>query len=336
MRVRGMRKMPDALIGATGFVGGNLARQHVFAAEFNSRTIGSAAGRDFATVVCAAAPGSMFEANKFPERDEARMRELMQQLSRIGAERFVLISSIAVLADFAGQDDERTDAFQAELAYGRNRRAMEVFCAERFDRCLILRLPALFGHGIKKNFLFDLLNPVPSMLTPARYDAALGALPERLAETLRAVFGWNETVGMHTVDRARLAALPARADLEAALTEKRFAAVQFTHPDSTFQFYGLDALWADIGTCFASGIEVLHLAPEPLRAGDVHKAVTDRTMPETGARIHHEDMRSRHAALWGRTGPYLASAGQVQERLKRFFAAEAEARVLAGSADAGA
>jgi len=57
----------DALIGDSGFVGTNLARQHGFAASFNSRTIGQAAGNGFDTVLCAAAPGSMFEANRFPD-----------------------------------------------------------------------------------------------------------------------------------------------------------------------------------------------------------------------------------------------------------------------------
>lgn len=313
--------MTDALIGATGFVGGNLLRQHGFAAEFNSRTIEAAAGQDFGTVVCAAAPGSMFEANTFPERDLARMEELMGQLGRIGAEHFVLVSSIAVLADFAGQDDETTGAFQTELAYGRHRRALEAFCAGHFPRCLILRLPALHGAGLKKNFLFDLLNPVPSLLNPARFAAAEAALGPGLAPALQAAYGWNEAMGMHAVDRAALAASPARDALAMALTETGFAAVAFTNPDSTYQYYDLGRLWADIGICLEAGIAVQHLATEPVRAAEVHLAVTGRPMPETGARLHGEDMRTRHAAHWGRTGPYLADAAEVLAGIRRFAGA---------------
>ena len=45
-------------------------------------------------------------------------------------------------------------------------------------------------------------------------------------------------------------------------------------------------------------------------------------MPETAARLHREDMHTRHAHLWGRNGPYLDDAENVLERLSAFYAAE--------------
>lgn len=169
--------MQDGLIGHTGFVGQTLSRQHRFAAPFNSASISQAAGQDFATVVCAAAPGSMFEASRFPERDAKAIDGLISRLSSFRAKRFVLISTIAMLARFDGQATESTTAFQTEVPYGVNRRRLEVFCAGHFKDCLILRLPALFGPGLRKNFLFDMLNPVPSMLPPLRHAALLADLP---------------------------------------------------------------------------------------------------------------------------------------------------------------
>lgn len=313
--------MPDdALIGATGFVGGVLAAQHPFAARFNSSTIDSAAGQAFGTVVCAAAPGSMFEANRFPDRDAARMDALMAQIDRIGAARFVLISSIAVLADFAAGDDEDTTGFQTGLAYGRNRRRLEVFCAERFKDCLIVRLPALYGPGLRKNFIFDLLNPVPSMLTPAKFDALRGDLPADLAALLLRIYRWKDEVQMQALDRTALASSGARAALEAALTARGATAVQFTNPGSTFQYYGLARLWDDIGAARAAGLDVVHLATEPLRADAIHARLMGVPMPATGARPHAEDMRTRAApALRGHDGPYLAGAGAVLDDLARFF-----------------
>jgi len=316
----------DALIGHTGFVGGNLLSQHRFAACFNSRTIDAAAGQSFGTLVCAAAPGSMVEANTDPERDTARIQALCQQLSRTRAERFVLISSIAVLDDFAGGDDETTGVFQQALAYGRNRRALEVFCADHFSNCLILRLPALFGAGIKKNFLFDLLNPVPNMLTPARMAAALEAVEPTAAATLRDIYTLDTARAMHVLDRTALDATGQRAALEEILSAHGFAAVQFTHPDTTYQYYNLDRIWADIGIAAAAGLEVLHLATEPLKAAEIHQAVTHKAIPETGARHHHEDMRTCHAALWGESGPYLATADRMLAEICSFFAAQKKAR----------
>ena len=102
----------NCLIGYTGFVGGHLAGQSTFSAFFNSANIAEIAQQEFDTLVCAAAPGSMFEANKFPDRDQAKIEALIDELSKVRTSRFILISSIAVLEDFAGGDDEGTTHFQ--------------------------------------------------------------------------------------------------------------------------------------------------------------------------------------------------------------------------------
>lgn len=34
----------------------------------------------------------------------------------------------------------------------------EEFCEKQFSKCHVIRLPALFGLGIKKNYLYDMLN----------------------------------------------------------------------------------------------------------------------------------------------------------------------------------
>jgi len=41
--------------------------------------------------------------------------------------------------------------------YGRNRLQLEKFVEARFDS-LIIRLPGLFGNGLKKNVIYDLIN----------------------------------------------------------------------------------------------------------------------------------------------------------------------------------
>jgi hypothetical protein len=310
--------LSKALIGATGFVGQSLKSPQI-AHHFHSRNIGQIKGQTFDTVFCAAAPGSMVEANTAPERDKARIDTLIEHLSRVRTEQFVLVSSIAVLADFAGQDDEDTQAFQTGLAYGRNRRALEVFCADHFDRCLILRLPALFGPGLKKNFLFDILNPVPTMLTPARMQASREAVVQTRRGLLADIYGWDETLQMYRLDRVALNGAPHRAALEADLKAAGLSAIGFTHPASTYQFYNLARLPADIEAACARGLDVLHLAVEPIAAAEIYEAVTGQQMLESDARIHHEDMRTKHAAIRGRPGPYLAERGEILEELRAFF-----------------
>jgi hypothetical protein len=310
------------LIGHTGFVGGALLRQARFDACFNSATIAAIEGRSFGTLVCAAAPGSMLEANRSPERDAAQIDGLIARLATIRAERFVLISSIAVLADFAGVHDEGTQSFQQDLAYGRHRRALEIFVEDHFASSLIVRLPALFGHGLRKNFLFDLMNPVPSLLTDAKHDALMKALDPALARWAGALFASDPVTGMLKLDRAALNADRRRAALEDAVTAVGASATQFHHPDTTYQYYAIDRLWQDIGIGLEAGLSHLHLVAEPLTASAIHARLTGRPMPDTPARLHREDMRTRHSALWGAEGPYQFSAAATLDRLAAFYASE--------------
>ncbi|MCL9997843.1 MAG: hypothetical protein NBV68_00530 [Erythrobacter sp.] len=311
---------PKGLIGHTGFVGSALLRQARFSTCYNSANIADIEGRAFGTLVCAAAPGSMLEANRAPERDKAAIDALIARLSRVEADRFVLISSIAVLADFAGGDDEGTSAYQRDLAYGRHRRALEAFVEERFPGSLVVRLPALFGAGLRKNFLFDLMNPVPSMLAQAKHAALLAALDGDLSGWLAALYAPDATTGLLKLDRPALNADPRRAALEAALDALGATATQFHHRETTYQYYAIDRLWQDIGIAWQAGVTHLHLAPEPLAAAVIHAAVTGRPMPETPARLHREDMRTRHAGLWGAGGPYQFAAADTLASLAAFFA----------------
>ncbi|MBT9371467.1 hypothetical protein [Rhizobium sp. CSW-27] len=312
--------MSSALIGHTGFVGGAISRQHAFDHLFNSKNIASAREQDFSLVACAAAPGSMFEANRFPDRDAARVDALIDILSTISADRFILLSSIAVLASFDKGLDEETDDYQLDLAYGRNRRRLEAFCAEHFNNCLIVRLPALFGEGLKKNFIFDILNPMPSMLPPARFGELCAALPETLAVAVRRIYSEDTELGMMMVDRAGLDASGLRSELEAAVTELGYSALAFTNPDSEFQYYDMSQIWSDVSRSVDAGLPTIHLAPAPLKASAVFELATGETMAPNGARLHREDMRTCHASLWQRDGVYMQSPEEVADRLKAYFA----------------
>ncbi|OHV77115.1 NAD(P)-dependent oxidoreductase [Rhizobium sp. LCM 4573] len=312
----------DALIGNTGFVGGHLLKQHAFTNSYNSRTIRDAKNKQFELVVCAAAPGSMFEANKFPERDEIQIKSLISSLSGITAKQFVLISTIAVLNDFQAGDDESTVSFQTVLSYGRNRRVLEEYCTTRFENCMIVRLPALFGAGLKKNFLFDILNPMPTMLPQARFKELQERLSPPLGDYLPKIYRLNIELGLMIIDRNALENSGLRAFYDKEVAALRLSAVQFTNPDTRFQYYGMERLWMDIQVAMQAHLSVVHLAPEPLVAKDVYKALIGEEMPPTEARLHGEDMRTRHAALWGHGGPYISTASEVLSRLQDFFANE--------------
>jgi nucleoside-diphosphate-sugar epimerase len=51
-------------------------------------------------------------------------------------------------------------------AYGRHRYELEEFCRARFDTTVV-RLPGMFGRGLKKNVIYDLLHGLPVDGVPA-------------------------------------------------------------------------------------------------------------------------------------------------------------------------
>lgn len=149
--------LPDALIGHTGFVGGALLRQRGFEALFNSRNVEAVAGGRFGLLVFAGAQAKKWWANQNPEQDWAGIARALGALRGVEAARAVLISTIDVLPEGDGVD-EAAAGLDPGHAYGRNRLRLEVEFRRLFPHALVVRLPGLFGPGLRKNVIFDLLN----------------------------------------------------------------------------------------------------------------------------------------------------------------------------------
>lgn len=144
----------DALIGYTGFVGSNLLRQRPFSALYNSRNIEEIRGRRFDTLVCAGARAEKWWANQHPAEDRAGIQRLCESLARVDARRVVLVSTVDVYPDPRDVNEDTSIDINQCHAYGRHRLELEQIVAERFD-AVVVRLPGLFGSGLKKNVLYD-------------------------------------------------------------------------------------------------------------------------------------------------------------------------------------
>jgi len=149
--------MTRCLIGSTGFVGTSLQRQVSFDACFHSTDVHELKGRRFDTVVCAAAPAAKWKANKEPEADLANIEGLIRILETVQAAHFILISTVDVFGSPLGVTEDSPVDVAAATAYGRHRRVLEQFVQGRFD-ATVLRLPGLFGLGLRKNVIYDLLH----------------------------------------------------------------------------------------------------------------------------------------------------------------------------------
>lgn len=150
--------MADALIGHTGFVGGNLARQHHFDACFHSKTIPEIAGQSFDMLVCSGMPAAKYLANQRPWDDRTTLDRLLTHLRRADAAQAVIISTVDVYPQPIGVDEDTPIDPSAQQPYGKHRYILEQAARAQFPRVLVVRLPGLFGHGLKKNAIYDLLH----------------------------------------------------------------------------------------------------------------------------------------------------------------------------------
>ena len=149
---------PDALIGYSGFIGTNLQRARRFDALFNSTNIEEVRDRSFELLVCAGASSLKWFANAHPDEDRAQIDRLIQALARVDARKIILISTIEVYPDKIGVDEETVVDESRLEPYGLHRRELERFVQSHFAKSLIVRLPGVFGPGLKKNVIYDLLH----------------------------------------------------------------------------------------------------------------------------------------------------------------------------------
>jgi NAD-dependent epimerase/dehydratase family protein len=147
-----------ALIGSTGFIGGQLCRQTPFDDVYHAADIHQIAGRRYDLVVCAAPSAWKWRANQNPEQDRAHVEALIEPLRRVQAERFLLISTVDVYGRPTGVDETTSVDPALATPYGRHRLAVEETVRERFRDYQIVRLGHPFGDGLKKGFLYDLLH----------------------------------------------------------------------------------------------------------------------------------------------------------------------------------
>jgi len=144
----------DAILGYTGFVGSNLSEQIPGCDGYNSKNLTAIVGRHYQNVYCCCVPGVKYLANRDPGSDLANIRRILKVLKSVKCENFFLASSQDCNSTLSS-DEKFTVPPPTE--YGKNRLYFENEVRKMFN-VYTIRLGCIFGAGLKKNIVYDLLN----------------------------------------------------------------------------------------------------------------------------------------------------------------------------------
>ncbi len=253
-----------SLVGYSGFVGSNLASQFKFNKVYNSKNIDKAFNTNPDVLVYSGVRAEKFIANKNPKADREHILNAIENIKRIKPKKLILISTIDVYGN-ATKVDENTDVSNEEIeAYGMNRRHLETWVKENMKDYLILRLPGLYGENLKKNFIYDMINVIPAMLTKTKLEQ-LSRNNSKLNK-----FYLVQPNGFYKYTEGTI---EEREELKRYFRSIGFSAINFTDSRGIFQFYNLKYLWNHIEIALSKNIKVLNLASEPICASELYEYV---------------------------------------------------------------
>lgn len=311
----------NGLIGYTGFVGNNLDKQYIFEKKYNSKNIEKIQGEEFELLICSGVSAVKWFANQNPEKDIEGINNLIENLKTIKVKNFVLISTIDIYDTMEDVNEDSIPNIENQDSYGRNRYFLENWVKSNFENSLILRLPALFGDGLKKNFVYDLMNPIPSSIVNIKWEELKNSLSEDNFKTLSSNYLSDEN-GNFKFDQN--ISKDEKNKVENIFKNYGFTSLNFTDTRSSFPFYFLDNLKKDIDLALKNSIPVLNLSVEPITCKELAKEILNLEVNneiENRQPVHY-DMNSKYFEIYKGKDGYLYSKEQTFEFLKSYFKRE--------------
>lgn len=293
----------DAIVGYTGFVGSNICRSHHFDMCFNSQNITLAFDTTPDVLVYCGVRAEKFIANKNPDGDYEHIQDAIENIKKIRPKKIILISTVDVLSCLDNSNEDVCIEVEKLDAYGRNRYILESWVMENCRNATIIRLPALFGEGIKKNFIYDIIHPIPKLINKNLYSdfsEKSGCIKMSYYKNQQGFYQKKNDVN--------------EIELNKAFELLDFSSLKFTDSRSEFQFYPLHRLWNDISIAQRNKIGLVHLATEPIQAGILYSRIIGKDFVNeinTVSTIRKYNFVTKYDSLFGGNNGYLLNAEEV-------------------------
>lgn len=257
--------MKSALVGYTGFVGSNLSYTNEFTYKYNSKNIEQAFGTRPDLLVYAGVRAEKFLANNDPHQDMLLIEEAYDNIFRINPKKLVLVSTVDVYKNPVGVDEDSDIIIEGLQPYGADRLLLEKKVRERWPEALVVRLPGLYGTNIKKNFIYDFIHIIPTLLKQEKFLE----LSEK--ELILNKFYYRLDNSFY---KCKVLTASEEKTLKNIFMKLGFSALNFTDSRSKFQFYGLHHLWGHIEKAMMKDLNVLNIATEPIEIKELYHHLT--------------------------------------------------------------
>lgn len=301
------------LVGSTGFVGSNLMKTTSFESVYHSSDIKNAYYTKPDVLIYAGVTGTKFWANKYPEKDYDVIIHAKENIRFIEPQKIILISSIDVNSSL--ECDERAyiktnESFSIWGPYGNHRRELEKWVMNNYKDYHIIRLPAIYGSNLKKNYIYDLISIIPSILTKEKI--------RDLEKNIRYIYDAYILEGDEMYHLKKN--YKDMNDLKEAFLYNKFNAISFTNPNSFYQYYNLAWLWEDIVRIVKNNIKVINLVTEPISSIEIFRNIYSCSYPEDRTnKIVNYNLKTIYSKLLGGCNGYIYSKQFVLTDLLKFI-----------------
>lgn len=299
------------LVGYTGFVGSNLCLSHQFDHCFNSKNVTEGYGSEPDILVYSGVTGTKYIANKFPEKDQEIINSAILNINAIAPKKLVLISTIDVYVKPDNVTEDNSPTAEEDFVYGYHRKVLENWVVENIQDYLIVRLPGIYGENLKKNYIYDLMNPIPQVLNVSLYDS----LKQKEA-IFSDLYAKGDDGFYHLIQDVNIPQIK----IQDAFQRVDFSALKFTDSRGIFQYYNLKYLWNHILIALENNIKVLNIATEPFAISELYEYIFGRKMVnECSGSIPYYNYKTKYSNLFNGMNGYIFSKEQVMYDIKQFI-----------------